>query len=316
MGAQQASDAVVHARLGEYEHAFRFVAMASPCEVHLDGCGARDARAAADRAIAEVRRIEAKYSRYRDDSIVSRINAAAGRGEPIAVDSETAQLFDFAAQLYRQSDGLFDITSGVLRRVWNFREARLPTDGELAEICAQIGWAKAHWDGRAIYLPSVGMEIDFGGFGKEYAADRAAAIAEACGAKHGFVNLGGDLRAIGPRADGSAWSIGIQHPRRKAETVAQIELSRGALATSGDYERFIEIDGKRYCHILNPGTGMPVSHWQSVSVLAPVCVAAGALATIAMLKEAEALAVLEGEAAAYLAIRADGERFARDAAQM
>jgi len=156
-------------------------------------------------------------------------------------------------------------------------------------------------------LPDAGMEIDFGGFGKEYAADRAAALLERDGAASGIVNLGGDLRVLGPRPDGSAWSIGIQHPRAPGSTIASIRLARGALATSGDYERFFEVDGKRYCHILNPATGWPVQGWQSISVVAPLCVAAGAMSTIALLHEDAAPAFLAGQQVAWLAVDRDGD---------
>jgi thiamine biosynthesis lipoprotein len=153
------------------------------------------------------------------------------------------------------------------------------------------------------------MEIDFGGIGKEYAADRAAGVLLAAGAQHGFVNLGGDVRAIGPAADGSPWRIGIQHPRAEAGvTIGAIDLATEGLATSGDYERYLEIDGQRYCHILDPRTGWPVQHWQSVSVSAPVCAAAGACSTVAMLlPHDEALEFLRAQGLRYLAIDAAGE---------
>jgi FAD:protein FMN transferase len=297
----------------ENEQAFRFKAMASPCEIRIEGLSVKQAREIADQAIGEVRRIETKYSRYLQTSIVSQINAAAGSEQSIELDDETAQLLNFAASLTRESDGLFDITSGVLRRVWNFREAKLPDPQSLADVLSLVGWQRVEWDGKRIHLPTRGMEIDFGGFGKEYAADRAAAIAQTLGAHNGFVNLGGDLRVMGAKKSGDAWSIGIQHPRKDNDTIASISINQGALATSGDYERFIEIDGKRYCHVLNPRTGMPVAHWQSISVLAPVCTAAGALATIAMLKEEQAAAFLETQGCGYLAINNDGRRFENDA---
>ncbi|TAG84637.1 MAG: FAD:protein FMN transferase [Burkholderiales bacterium] len=289
---------------------FRFRAMASPCEVCVEGLSSLAAEVAAQKAANEVARIEAKYSRYRSDSIVSRINAAAG-GDWIAIDDETRSLLEFAQSLARESEGLFDITSGVLRRVWDFRAGKLPEESSLSETLALIGTERILLDGSNVRLADALMEIDLGGFGKEYAADRAAAVLAAEGVRHGFVNLGGDLRALGPKQSGEPWSIGIAHPREPENTIASISLRTGALATSGDYERFFEHDGQRYCHILNPKTGRPVTHWQSISVLAPVCAAAGALATIAMLREAHALEFLDAQGCGYLAIRFDGERFAR-----
>lgn len=281
---------------------YGFQAMSSACEIRLDGNDERALGAAAQQAIDEVRRIETKYSRYRDDSIVSRINAAAGHDEAIEVDTETAALLDFAHQLHALSDGLFDVTSGVLRRAWDFRAARVPDADTLNRLLPLIGWSRVTWQGGRIRLPHPGMEIDFGGFGKEYAADRAAAVLSAAGLVHGFVNLGGDIRVLGPRADGRAWRLGIQHPRDDTNTIAAVELASGALATSGDYERYFERDGRRYCHILDPRSGWPVQCWASVSVTAPACVAAGALSTIAMLKAEQALDFLATQHATYLAV--------------
>ncbi len=281
---------------------FDFQAMASVCEIRLDGADEPGLARAARAAIGEVRRIERKYSRYRSDSIVSCINAAAGRIGAIEVDAETAALLDFAAELHALSDGLFDITSGVLRRAWDFRAGRLPDRVALAALLPLIGWSQVTWKNRRIALPRKGMELDFGGFGKEYAADRAMAVLVACGQRHGFVNLGGDIRVLGPRADGLPWRFGIQHPRREQETIAGVEMSEGALASSGDYERYFELDGQRYCHILDPRTGWPVRAWASISVTAPACVAAGALSTIAMLKGEQALDFLVTQRATYLGV--------------
>ena len=280
--------------------------MASDCEVRIAGVTRAQADAWARLAIAEVLRIEAKFSRYLPDSIVSRINASAGDAQGVEVDDETAQLLNFGHQLFMQSDGLFDITSGVLRRAWDFKAARLPAPAELDALLPKVGWHITRWDGRCLVLPLNGMEVDFGGFGKEYAADRAAAILAGAGARHGLVNLGGDIHVIGPQPDGKPWSIGIRHPRQPERTIASIALARGGLATSGDYERFFEHDGTRYCHLLDPNTGWPVMHWQSMSVVAPVCVAAGAVSTIAMLKQADAAEFLAAQQVAYLAIDASG----------
>jgi thiamine biosynthesis lipoprotein len=289
------------------EFGFEFSAMASHCEVRVGAPDEAAARAWADAAIAEVRRIEAKYSRYRDDSVTAAINRWAGV-KSIDVDDETAALLDFADALWRQSGGLFDLTSGVLRRAWNFEQGRIPSESELAQLLPLVGWGGVQWRRPTLRLPRVGMELDFGGIGKEYAADRAAAALEQHGGRRGFVNLGGDVRGIGPQLDGSPWNIGIQHPRRPAgELIGAIGLTKQAVATSGDYERYFEAGGRRYCHILDPRTGWPVSYWQSISVAAPVCVAAGSCTTIAMLKPVdEALAFLRSQGAEFLAVAANG----------
>jgi FAD:protein FMN transferase len=283
--------------------------MASPCSIRIETRDERGATQAAQAAIAEVQRIEGKYSRYRSSSVVSRINAAAG-GRPIAVDEETANLLHFADQLYRQSEGLFDASSGVLRKAWNFKVAALPDPTQLAQALACTGWQDVQHSAANCCLARKGMELDFGGFGKEYAVDRAAGILQQRGVEHALVNLGGDIHTLGchglPEQAGQAWKVEVQHPRKDQASLAGIDVYGGGMATSGDYERFFELDGKRYCHVLNPRTGWPVTHWQSVTVLAPNTTMAGALTTIAMLKEADGLAWLDTQNVAYLAVLHDG----------
>lgn len=277
--------------------------MASDCELVAEHDG--DATAALLAARTEVERVEAKFSRYRDDSVVSAINRAAG-GDPVHVDRETAALLDFAAAAHEASDGLFDATSGVLRRAWDFRAGVVPTPATLAPLVRLVGWTRASWRRPAFALPLEGMELDFGGFGKEYAADRACAVLAAQGIAHAHVNLGGDVRVLGPRADGTAWEIGIRHPRDERRVLASIALASGALATSGDYERYFELDGRRYCHVLDPRTGMPVAGVRSVSVVAPLCVVAGMHATIAMLHGVDAKEYLDECGCAYLLVDGGG----------
>jgi thiamine biosynthesis lipoprotein len=291
-------------------YTFPFSAMGSRCEVRLAAVGAALARRYATEAIDEVRRIEAKYSRYRRDSVVSTINAAAGL-RPVTCDRETQALLAYADALYQTSWQRFDITSGVLRKAWDFQRAVLPQPAQLQALLPLVGWPRVVRDAATVYLPLPGMELDFGGFGKEYAVDRAAEVLAARGVDHGYVNLGGDMRFLGPRPDGAAWSIGIQDPRRAADTAASIAVSRGALATSGDYERFMEVDGRRYCHVLDPHSGMPVSYWRSVSVLAPLAVLAGSCTTTAMLLEQDGLAFLDQSGMSYLAIDHEGRIFRR-----
>ena len=150
------------------------------------------------------------------------------------------------------------------------------------------------------------MELDFGGIGKEYAADRAAAIVRDAGAAHALVNLGGDVRAIGRRADGSPWRVGIRDPRDADGVVATMLIDDAAVATSGDYERYVEVNGRRYCHLLDPRTGMPVDHWRSASVVAPLAILAGSYATIAMLLGESAERFLVEQSVGALLVSADG----------
>lgn len=285
-----------------------FRAMGSNCEIVAAGRDIDATRHAMGLAAREVVRIEHKYSRYRNDntSIVHRINAAAGSQVSIECDGEMVSLLEIAARLHRLSDGLFDITSGVLRRAWDFAGNEIPPASGIAALMPLIGWDKVEFDGTHLRLPIPGMEVDFGGLGKEYAADRAAGILNKNGAAHGYVNLGGDICVIGPRIDGAAWRFGVRDPRNADTVVGNIELSEGALVTSGDYVKFIEKNGVRFSHILNPKTGLSVSCWRSVSVVAVSTVLAGAYATIAMLKEADAVRFLDSAGCRYLLVDAEG----------
>jgi len=285
---------------------WRFTAMASPCLLHLESSSGVKLEAVAAAALAEVRRIEAKFSRYRDDSVVSAINRSAGNPCGVEVDEETSALLDYAATGFRISGGLFDITSGVYRRVWDFRHARLPDQQALDSCRRLVGWNRVVWKRPQLKLPLVGMEIDFGGFGKEYAADRVVAACRNMGVDIGFVNLGGDIAVIGSRLDGKPWRVGIQHPRHPKAAFAQVDLASGALATSGDYERFFVHAGKRYCHILNPMTGWPVQSHRSVSVVAELCVVAGTLSSTGMLCGESDPAWLLSTGTPHLLVHQDG----------
>ena len=283
-----------------------FKAMACDNEVVTVAATPAQAQRQMAAAVEEVLRIEGKFSRYRDDSVVSHINREAGSGTPVACDEETGALLDFAAALFKESGGLFDITAGVLRQAWDFRTPRVPDENTLAVLLARVGFTHLQREQHTARLPFAGMEIDFGGFGKEYAADRAAQALREHGATGGYVNLGGDIAAIGPQEDGTPWQIGINDPRDLRQLIATIPLTRGGLATSGDYERYFDLDGQRYCHILNAHTGQPVRYWRSVSVLAPMCIAAGALSTIAMLKERAGESFLQERRVTFLAVDPNG----------
>ena len=263
-----------------------FKAMGSPCELHLFGASEALVDEAARAAIAEIARLEAKYSRYREDSLASRINASAGDPEGLELDAETASLVDYAELAWHQSDGLFDVTSGVLRRAWNLRSGRVPEPAEIDALRPLIGWDKLSWRRPRLVLPLAGMQLDFGGYVKEYAGDRVAALCRELGLRHGLVDLGGDLAVVGPHPDGSPWRVGIRHPRQPSGAIASVALAGGGIATSGDYERCMQIGGRRYAHILNPRTGWPVEGLASVSVAASHCLIAGTASTIAMLKGA------------------------------
>jgi len=295
-------------------HRLPFKAMGSACEVVLASHTQNEAESMAKLAIDEVLRIERKYSRYTTDSIIAKINQQAGC-EAVQCDDETWALFQFASQLFDQSDGLFDITSGVLRQAWDFKKPEVPTSQKLEVLLPLVGWQKVVLQDQSIALPLAGMEVDLGGFGKEYAADRAAQVLKEKGVTHGYVNLAGDMRFLGPKPNGEPWMIGIQDPRVPDRVVATLPITQGGLATSGDYERYFELNGQRYCHVLNPKTGMPVSYWRSVSVTSPATVVSGCTTTMAMLKEAEGLAFLQATGFDFFAIDHTGKVHLRQETQ-
>lgn len=174
--------------MGHYPISFR--AMGSPCELQLYAATAGQAEVAAQRALADIELLEARYSRYRDTSLLSHINRVAAQGGALDLDEETAALLDYADTCYQRSDGLFDVSSGLLRRAWNFAAARLPDPAEIHAILPRVGWDKLIWRRPRLEFPVPDMELDLGGLVKEYAADRAAGLLLAAGIEGGLVNLG------------------------------------------------------------------------------------------------------------------------------
>ena len=276
--------------------------MGCPCELRFDADSEEAFSRAIEPCLREIRRFEAKYSRYLPDSMTSAINHAAGVSA-VPVDEETASILKYAAVCHEQSGGLFDITSGVFRRVWHPQRTTLPSQQELDACAAKAGWAKVQLSEQEVFLPLPGMELDFGGVVKEYAADAAAMVAGRAGMRHGLINLGGDIRIVGPQADGRPWPIGIVHPLRPDAAIATLPLAEGAVTTSGGYERFVEIEGRRYGHLIDPRTGWPVDGLLSVSVVASQAVVAGSIATVALLQpQADGLNWLERCGAPFLAV--------------
>jgi thiamine biosynthesis lipoprotein len=268
-----------------------FTAMASPCEVLSSSADHAAALEMGTLAALEARRIEKKFSRYRGDSVTAWIHE--NRGTRIEVDEETSSLIDFASRCFELSDGLFDITSGVLRHAWKFDGSdRVPEPDAIGNLLPLVGFDKLEWRSPHLLLPS-GMELDFGGIGKEYAVDRAYDLLAAAHAAPFLINLGGDLRANRPPSQGP-WQVGIERPDTDREARMILDLEHGALATSGDSRRYLLKDGVRYGHILDPRTGWPVPDApRSVTVAASSCTEAGLLSTLALLNGARAREFLE-----------------------
>jgi len=277
----------------------RFNAMASPCEILVETSDIEEARRLSDVAATEAWRVEDKFSRYATDNVVARINSAAG--EAIDVDGETASLIDFSNTLYEISDGRFDITSGVLREVWTFDGSdRLPAKDAVVRLLQRVGWHRVDWRSPTLRMVK-GMEIDFGGIGKEYAVDRVAQKLREASPSSALVNFGGDLAVTRPPTEREGWQVGIESVSAQGPAADKvIELRAGALATSGDARRFLLRDGVRYCHILDPRSGWPVRNSpRSVTVAADTCTQAGMLSTLAMLEGDAAEAFLRAEEVRY-----------------
>jgi thiamine biosynthesis lipoprotein len=274
-----------------------FQAMGSPCELVCEAPQRRVALELTELVATEARRIEAKFSRYLDGNVVTQINSANGAG--IEVDDETADLLDFAATLYTLSEHRFDVTSGVLRRVWRFDGSdRVPSAADVRDILGLVGWHKADWQRPILRMPA-GMEIDLGGIGKEYAVDRCAGLVREQGSSPCLVNFGGDLVATDAPSRRRSWKVAIEGAM--ADQPGQlIELRHGALATSGDAKRFLLKDGLRYSHILDPITGWPVPDApQSITIVADTCVEAGMLSTLAILQGSGAEDFLSAQSAKF-----------------
>lgn len=279
-----------------------FSAMASPCEILMEV----DEEALAQKILnvvqAEALRIEQKFSRYRDDNIIYQINHSQNR--PVSVDQETARLIDFATELYQMSDGLFDITSGVLRQAWVFDcSDNIPEREAVNALLSRVGWKKVKWENGIIRLREA-MEIDLGGIGKEYAVDRCVLIAKKLTDQSVLVNFGGDLAVSNCRKGNKTWSVGRlisdNEEKNQNKSISLFQLKTGAIATSGDAHRYLKKDGVRYSHVLNPLTGWPVAHApHTVSVAAPSCVEAGMMSTLAMLHGRQADEFLRKQEVGY-----------------
>lgn len=279
-----------------------FTAMASPCEVLIDIATESEARFLASLALAETRRVEQKFSRYRDDNIIHAINNS--NGQPVQLDEETARMLAYADSCFNLSAGMFDITSGVLRKAWRFDGQPANPDKELIKkLMTAVGWSKVTLTDTSITLQP-GMQIDLGGIGKEYAVDRVAQLVSDKAGCSMMVNFGGDIRAITRDSKPDAWTIGIEKPENEAKVAGVIELRNGAIATSGDSRRFCLYKGKRLGHILDPRTGWPVKNGpRSVTVIAGQCTEAGLLATLAMLHGAKAEEFLQAQDVTFHCIR-------------
>ena len=267
-----------------------FKAMGTICEVRYAApLGDAQAHAFERAAVGWVTTFEAKYSRFRPDSLVSRINAAAGQ-EWVEVDADMETLLQLCDTLFAMTRGVLDPTALPLLRLWNYKapQPRIPSDAEIAAARALVGWRKVQRSTGRIFLPEPGMALDFGGFGKEYAVDMVAQMAVDRGIPAVLVDFGHDLRAIGAPPGRLAWHIGLEDPHQPGKTAGSVGVKNRGVASSGDYLRCFTIGGKRYGHIVDPRTGWPVSNGCiQATVIAPSCLQAGVLSTTAFVLGAQ-----------------------------
>lgn len=281
-----------------------FNAMASPCEVLIRNLNPLICDQIAKIVIQETTRIESKFSRYIKGNLVDRMNKSCGLS--INIDQETFQLLEYARNLYELSDGLFDITSGVLRKIWTFTpDSKPPQKKEIAKQLKNIGFELVDYNQTIFRLPK-GMQVDFGGIGKEYAVDQVAKmIRPLCQSKQSsfVVNFGGDLSAEQFKLNDPAWVIGLESADNHNNAESVIKLAKGSVATSGNTKRFFEYQGKRYGHLLNPKTGYPIDGApRSVTVFSDSCVLAGTFSSLAMLQASEAETFLKEQAIEHICI--------------
>jgi thiamine biosynthesis lipoprotein len=297
------------AELVAVEHA----AMGTPVAIQIAAPAGHDlpALVAVQAAYAEIERLETLLSSYRSSSDVSRINAGAG-GRPVRVSAETLALVLKSIEIGELTDGAFDITFGPLGDLWGFRRAPgvLPSNELIGAARSLVDFRRIQVDvaNQTVRLPQAGMRIGLGGIAKGYIVDRAADVIRRHGFRDFMISAGGDLRADGHHFE-QPWQVGVQDPRRPDRVIARIPVSNASVVTSGDYERFFILDGRRYHHIIDPGTGMPAAACRSVTILSPDTGIADALATgIFVLGPVEGLGLAERLAGVEaLIIDADGK---------
>ncbi len=267
----------------------RFKAMGTNCEILYRANSGQQAEQFRQSAMDWVKNFEQRYSRYKDDSLIGQINAAAGK-EAISITEEDARLFEICDQMHFLTEGLFDPTTLPLSRIWDFKapQPKVPPQEIIQEALSKVGWKRVIRDENSVNLPEKGMGLDFGGFGKEYAVDRVIELADQQGIENILVNFGGDIHAKGSPANGNCWHVGVEDPKNPGSPNFVIKLSNMATATSGNYMRFFEYQGRRYGHLLDHRTGFPASYsCHSATVIAQTCLEAGILATSCLIEGKE-----------------------------
>lgn len=234
-----------------------------------------------DAAVEEVRRIEFLLTEFSETSQTSRINRSSGI-KPVEVDPEVYNIIKRSREISSLTQGAFDITAGLLKKLYNFKgeQFSLPDEHKLSDTLSRVGYKHISLlDQHRVYLEKPGMHIGFGAIGKGYAADKVKQLLLKRNITSGVINASGDLTAWGTRPDGKPWKVGIANPDDCDKAIGWIPVQNASVATSGDYEQYFEIDGVRYSHTIDPKTGKPVKGIKSVTVVSPSAELSDALAT-------------------------------------
>jgi len=240
-----------------------------------------------EEAIEEIRRIEKLLTTFSDDSQTNIVNQNAGIA-PVKVDKEVFDLIQRSKKISQLTQGAFDITYGSIdKRLWNFDQTMtsLPDADEARKMVRLINYRNVILDEThsTVFLKEKGMRIGFGGIGKGYAAEKAKGLLQKMGVKSGVVNAAGDLTAWGHQPNGKPWTIGIADPNSGRKAFSYLNITNTSIATSGNYEKFVMIDGKKYSHTIDPKTGLPVRGIKSVTIICPNAEIADAMATPVMI---------------------------------
>jgi FAD:protein FMN transferase len=293
-------------------HRLEFRAMSTSCQVKFHGVSAAVARDFQRAAVAWVGQFEARYSRFIPDSLVGKINAAAGE-HWVEIDPETERLFTLCHELWFFTRGSFDPTALPLIKLWNWKQrpAVRPDPGAIRAALELVGWNKVQRRPGGIFLPRAGMGIDLGGVGKEYAVDCVMSLAVQHGIQNVLVDFGQDVRGLGHAPDKKFWWIGLDDAFSPGKCWAGVAVTNHAVTTSGDYLRNFVHDGIRYGHILDPRTGYPaLNDCRAVSVISPSCTIAGLLSTsVCILGAKEGMELIELHPGAAGAITTNSNRF-------
>lgn len=259
--------------------------MGSVFEISLVGTDSASLAYQIQLVIDEIERIENLISEWRPNTQISEVNRNAGI-RPVKVDREVFELTRRAISYSILSDGAFDISVAALDKIWRFdgNMDALPSDAAVQNSVTKVGFEKIELDSIAstIFLKQSGMKIGFGSIGKAYAADRGRHILQEMGVKGGLINASGDIALWGKPPEKKSWSIGISDPEKPYKITRKLRMKEGAVATSGNYQKYVMFNGVRYSHIINPRTGYPATELASVTVIGPMAEFANALSTSVM----------------------------------